>query len=59
MSGMQGVSGSGSMMKNCGMKGMHENQQKQKERIEVKQQADAVLERIPNEIAGKRFDMSV
>lgn len=65
MSGMNGISSSGSMPKNCGMEGMHGNSSK-KEAVKVHQHSEeahqnahAQSAKIPDGIRGKLIDYQV
>lgn len=59
MSGMQGISGAGSMSSSCSMKGMHDSSRvKAQEGVqgETKRQSVAKQGRIPNQILGSKID---
>lgn len=62
MHGMHGVSGTGSMPRNCGMEGMHGNTPKrQVQKVEdstVKQKTDQPT-KIPNDILGNKIDIKI
>jgi len=61
MSGMQGMSGTGSMPKNCGMQGMHENYRAKQQDIQAdtKNQIRTNEEKIPNPTLGNKFDAKI
>lgn len=63
MSGMQGISGTGSMSKSCSMKAMHESSKVKTQdemQVETRKQSDINRQdRIPNQIVGNKIDAKI
>lgn len=62
MSGMHGISSSGSMSKNCNMKSMHENSKmntREATQKEAAKQVDIKQDSIPNQIFGNKVDIKI
>lgn len=59
MSGIQGISGAGSMTKSCGMKGMHDSSKVKLQdgiQVETKRQSASKV-KIPNQLLGSKIDV--
>lgn len=62
MSGIHGVSRTGSMPQNCGMQGMHESSRVKKPdetQAEAKRQTNVAQGKIPSEILGNKIDIKI